>query len=47
MNVRLGAEELFKMRKRDGDEGGEAPLKAYQVPGRLVAHVVMRELCYG
>ena len=35
------------MRKRDGDEGVEAPLKALPSTGRLVAHVVMRELCYG
>ena len=43
----MGHEEPFKVRKRDGDEGGEAPSRPYQAPGRLVAHVVMRELCYG
>jgi hypothetical protein len=40
-------EEPFKVRKRDGDVGGEAPLEAVPAPGRLVPHVVMRELCYG
>jgi hypothetical protein len=29
----MGDEELFKVRKRDGDEGGEAPLKVVPSAG--------------
>jgi hypothetical protein len=41
------------MKSRSRCESGTAtrverrPSRPYQAPGRLVAHVVMRELCYG
>jgi hypothetical protein len=47
VHLASGHKEPFKVRKRDGDEGGKTPLKAVPSAGRLVAHVVMRELGYG